>query len=163
MQKFCSGRYPCQGFSDTIVKDSICYIPRDSVIRIPADSSAITALLACVNQNGQLTKEKVKLMEIVNYKAGNRLGIPSIQVRDNYIQSKCKVDTLDIIHRWLEKHVNRYVKTSKITVQKVNFLTWWQTLWIRLGQIVTGLIALVLLWFILRKTFPFLGTFIKFF
>ena len=102
-------------------------------------------------------------MQIISYKAGNRLGIPSIQVNDNYIQSKCKVDTLDIIHRWLEKNESRYVKVKNTVVQKVNFLTWWQTLWVWVGKIVSGLIALVLLWFILRKTFPFLGTFIKFF
>jgi len=162
MENYCSKHFTAQGSSDTIVRDSICYVPHDSLIRIPADSSAITALLACTDENGKLTKDKVKLMQIVNYQAGKRTGIPQIMIRDNYIESKCKVDTMSLVHHWLEKHVNRYVKTSRTTVQKVNVLRWWQTLWIRVGQIVTGILAVILLWYILRKAFPILGTVTKF-
>jgi hypothetical protein len=129
---------------------------------IPKDSSAITALLSCVDENGKLTKDKVKLMEIINYRSGVHVGIPSVQIRDNYLQSKCEVDTLKVVNHWLEKHVSHYVKIKKAVVQKVNFLTWWQTLWVWIGKITSGILALLLLWFILKKVFPVVGTISKF-
>ena len=150
LQKVCAGRYPCQGSADTVYRDSICYIPHDSLIQIPADSSAITALLACADENGKLTRDKVKLMEIVSYKAGNRVGVPNFVIRDNYVEVKCKVDTLDIIHRWLEKHVNRYVKISKTTVQKVYTLTWMDGLWKRIGIGAVIIVGLLIIYLIAR-------------
>ena len=148
LQKICADRYPCQGSADTVYRDSIYYTTHDSLIQIPADSSAITALLACADENGKLTRDKVKLMEIVNYKAGKRVGVPNFILRNNYVDIKCKVDTLDIIHRWLEKNVNRYVKVSKTTVQKVYTLTWIDGLWKRIGigaVIIAGLLIIYLI------------------
>lgn len=120
---------------------------RDTVVRIEADSSLLRALVEC-DSLGQ-----AHLRELAEYRAGNRLPPPKVSIRDNVLTATASVDSMAIYltlkDRFTEStKIEREVVTQTV---EVNRLTWWQTLWMRAGQILTAAAALLIGWKLLKR------------
>lgn len=120
--------------------DSVVIVERirDTVVTVGADSSMMRALLEC-DSLGQ-----VRLKELLDYRTGQRLQPPAIYIRDNVLTAAAKVDSTAIYMQLkdrLETRSTRHDQTTTITVE-VNKLTWWQTLWLTLGKLMTAFAAL---------------------
>lgn len=142
-QKKCQERYPCTGGTDSIVRTNTVFIPHDTIIQIPADSSYIEALIDCQGQTA-------KLMQIVQYGSGNKVKPPKITMTGNIIRAECKFDSANIAFRYYEKHIDKFEKTSKTVIVKENYITKIQGFWIITGQIAAGIACIVVLFFVAR-------------
>ena len=150
-QKKCSERFPCVKQSDTITKDSIIYIPHDSLIELPADSSYIQAYLGCVDENGNLTRDKVRLMQIIAYKSGSKVNLPDLKLHDSLLSVICKVDSSKVAIYWFEKYVNRHVKIKQVAVNVEYRLKTWQAAFMWAGICLS---IAVLIWLIFKFGIP---------
>jgi len=142
-QRRCQERYPCTGSTDTVKTSETVYIPHDSIIMIPGDSSYVEALIECKGNTA-------RLMQIVQYGPGNRMSPPKIIIRDNIIRAECLIDSSLVSVRYYEKHVTEFQKTSKTVVVKENYLTGWQWFQVWLGRILFGVIIISLIVFLVR-------------
>lgn len=142
-QKRCQERYPCTGGTDSIIRTYTVFIPHDTIIQIPADSSYIEALIDCRGKTA-------RLMQIVQYGAGNKVSPPVLMIKDNIVRAECKFDSANIAFRYYEKHTDKFEKTSQTVIVKENFITKGQGFWIITGQIAAGIFALVVLFFVAR-------------
>lgn len=140
----------------------ICETVRDTIVTVQADSSTLKALLEC-DSLGQ-----VRMRELLEYKAGERTQPPQVIIHDNVLTASSKVDSVAIyltLKDTYEKHVreNESIRIE-IIEKEVNRLTWWQSLWYRLGITLTiacsGIVLLKIfkpkifkLWQKIRKPF----------
>ena len=74
-------------------------------------------------------------------------------IRDNVLTATAAVDSMAIYltlkDRFTEStKIEREVVTQTV---EVNRLTWWQTLWMRAGQILTAAAALLIGWKLLQR------------
>lgn len=114
---------------------------RDTVVEFSADSATIRALLEC-DSLGQ-----VRLRELLDYRAGERVQPPQLLLRDNILTAKTQVDSLSIYLTWQERHervVSREEQSETVVVE-VNRLTRWQSFWVQTGKILLALVTLILL------------------
>ncbi len=112
---------------------------RDTVVMIQADSSLIRALVEC-DSLGQ-----AHVRQLLEYQAGERLKPPQIVIRDNVLTATAEIDSL-AIYMQLKDRYKEAVRREIVTVTQyveTNKLTWWQTLFHRLG-IITALVVPVL-------------------
>ena len=122
--------------TDTVV---IRETVRDTIVIIQADNSLLRALLEC-DSLGQ-----VRMKELLDYEAGDRLKPPDVDITDNVLTAKAQIDSLAIylqLRDRYEKHSTARTQADKeiITVE-VNRLTWWQGLWVKLGKGLFGVLA----------------------
>lgn len=121
---------------------------RDTVIVIESDESMIQALLEC-DSVGQ-----VRMRELKEYQAGSRLPPPALHLKDNILTASASCDSLSIylqLKDRYERHISAHEQTSVQTIE-VNRLTWWQKMWMRVGQGLTFLLMLLAA-FKIRKIF----------
>lgn len=124
-------------YSDTLVvkKDSIVteYVEtiRDTTIYLPADSSAIEALLECDSLG------RVYIKEILDLKTGKRVK-PDIQIRDNIITLSCtEEDSIAIALYYKDIYERLYIakvdslSTSTVITDEVIITRspWYLRLW----------------------------------
>lgn len=97
---------------------------------------------------------KAHIKELRKYQAGERLKPPTVIIRDNILTATANTDSLTLKIQWLERELEHYkTKSDVATVIKtieVNRLTWWQTLWVCIGQIATFLAALLIIYKLLK-------------
>lgn len=115
-------------------------ILRDTIVSIEADSSLIRALIEC-DSLGQ-----AHIRQLIEYKAGERLPPPSVSIKDNVLTATSKIDSLAIYMQLKDRYTESVKRETEVItkVVEVNHLTWWQTLWYRLGQIAAAVTAVVL-------------------
>lgn len=111
-------------------------ILRDTVVQVKADSSLLRALVEC-DSLGQ-----AHLKQLLEYQAGDRLHPPLVDITNNVLTARARIDSMAIYlqlkDRYTERNkIQRVTRTITQTVE-VNRLTWWQTLFYRLGQILTA-------------------------
>lgn len=109
---------------------------RDTVVRIEADSSMIEALIECDSMG------RAHLRELLDYRSGERLRPPKISIQDNILTASAEVDSMSIYlslkDQLKEVYTGRQTDTTEYI--EVNRLTWWQTLWVWAGKILTPLV-----------------------
>jgi hypothetical protein len=124
---------------------------RDTVVTVKADSSLIRALLEC-DSLGQ-----VRLKELLDYQAGERLKPPDVDITDNVLTAKAQVDSMNIylqLRDRYERHTITQTQTDKEIIEvEVNRLTWWQGLWVKLGKSLSGALAAGLLFKLFKSKF----------
>lgn len=116
----CMEKFP----PEIISKDSISTFEKikykDTTIWVPADSSWLKALLKCDSTGN------VYIAELAGYKAGKNVQAPKIVVRDNYIEVRCRVDSMAVYARMKDRFFYREQTSSTIqTVHKSSNLKYW--------------------------------------
>ncbi len=121
--------------STTLVRtETIREIERDTVVEIQPDSASLKALLECDSVGNVLLKQ------IAAYEAGKHVNPPQLDIRDNILTAKVKVDSFGIFMKFRERYVERidYMESQEketVTVY-VNRLTGWQKFRVWLGNVV---------------------------
>lgn len=107
---------------------------RDTVVRIEADSSLLRALVEC-DSLGQ-----AHLRELLEYQAGERLKPPRVAIRDNVLTATAEVDSLSIYLRLKDRYEERFRRDQEreTVYVETHKLTWFQTLFYRLGLVLTA-------------------------
>ncbi len=106
---------------------------RDTVVRIEADSSLLRALVEC-DSLGQ-----AHLRALLDYQAGERLNPPQVAIRDNVLTATAEVDSLSIYLRLKDRYEERFRRDQEreTVYVETHKLTWFQTLFYRLGLVLT--------------------------
>ena len=107
---------------------------RDTVVTVEADSSLVRALVECDSLG------RARLRELREYRAGTRLPPPKVSIEDNVLTATASIDSMEI-YLTLKERYRQDLKAEKEVIIKtveVNRLNWWQTLWMRLGQVLTA-------------------------
>lgn len=109
---------------------------RDSVIKIPRDSSFIRALLEFDSSR------KIYIKELLSYKQGENLNIPEISIDNNVLSVKATTDYKELYLQLHDKYTELTLrsKTKETITVEVNKLYWYQE-----ALIYVGIIALILL------------------
>ena len=121
--------------STTLVRTEIIReIVNDTVVEVQADSALIKALLECDSAGNVLLKR------IAEYEAGRHVNPPQVDIRDNVLTAKVKVDSFGIFMTFRERYAERtdFMESQEketVTVY-VNRLTGWQKFRVRLGDFV---------------------------
>lgn len=120
---------------------------RDTVVTVEADSSLLRALVEC-DSLGQ-----AHLRELAEYRAGNRLPPPTVTIRDNVLTATAAVDSMAIYLTLKDRYTEAIQQQREVVTKtvEVNRLTWWQTLWLRTGQILAAAVALLIGWKLLKR------------
>lgn len=121
-------------------------IVRDTTIIQKSDSSMIQALLECDSLG------KVHLKELIGYRAGDKLRPPTLTIRDNVLTATAVVDSLQIRIEWLERELYTVKSATYVEYRDVpvNYTTWWQKLWIALGQILSATAVLIIIYKLIK-------------
>ena len=112
---------------------------RDTMIKIPADSAWLKALLEC-DKNGQ-----IHIKQLTDYIAGIKMKPPEIQIKDNIITIKAKVDSTAVYAALKDRYVTSKETAYKEKKVEVNFLTGWQWAQVYAGRLLLliGLIFII--------------------
>lgn len=109
-------------------------VVRDTVVTVRADSSLLRALVEC-DSLGQ-----IHLLELLEYRAGERLKPPQVAIRDNVLTAVAEVDSMAIYLTLKDRYEERIGREESVTTRYVesNKLTWIQALFYRLGLVMTA-------------------------
>lgn len=124
-----------------VKKDSITTITkviteRDTILKIEKDSSLYNAYIKCVNKEPILI---VDTLEIVKYSKIT----PKVSLNDGKLEVNCVKEAEELFFKWKQEYIKENTKT---TIKETNVvevprqLTWWQKLFIKLGQIFIGVL-----------------------
>lgn len=135
----------------TTIKDSVTVktdvVVRDSIVTIPADSAWYKLWLACDSAGNVVTVRT----EIVN---GTNTKIEYI-TKDNYIETKCLVDSQAIALKWLERHtVKTEMHTEQSVIQKSG-LGAWGKFFFHFGRVMFWLMVICIaltIWFLIAES-----------
>lgn len=117
----------------------------DTVFETVADSSAYRALLEC--QNG-----KVVVKEVQNASAGKYLKAPKLTIKNNVAECDCEAEAQKLYAQWKSKNVaTTDIKEVPVFVEAK--LTYWQKLYITVGQIIMYFIIIPLIIYGLYKLY----------
>lgn len=131
----CKSSKPVVIETKTEVVKTVTETVHDTVFKIEKDSSSYKALIECING-------KPKIKEVVSVKPGKNLKPPSVSIKGDYIQIDCEVRAHELFAQWKSKFVQEIQKTN--TPVKVNELTFWQELQIKLFRFLLLLLLLFL-------------------
>lgn len=127
---------------NTIVKDSIIYVPKDTTIYL-TDSAGFKALLECDSLG------KVRIKQIQDFYAGQFVK-PEVIIKNNYVKVDCKVDSAEVYVAWKEKHQITTTRTDTIKIDRQNYLTGWQWFQVWCGRIGIGLLLVIASVFVIK-------------
>jgi hypothetical protein len=107
----------------TVVKDSIYYIERDSLVILPPDSSLIEMLLKC-DSIGRVSIESMR------QKDGTRIKT-KIVFKDNILKLTSLNDSIQVLNKIISKYKetsadSSFISQATITINKCE--SWWHTL-----------------------------------
>lgn len=110
----------------------------DTLFKVLPDSSMIQMLIEC-DSVGQ-----ARLKQIVDYKSGERVKPPTLEIKNNILTAVAKVDSLEIYHTYKDKlkEVTKERIEIKTIVKEVNKLTRWQRWMCGLGHCALGAIVI---------------------
>ena len=138
----CSRRALPTSSSTTAIFDSEVTVEtlRDTVVTVKADSALIRALIEC-DSLGQ-----AHIRQLVEYRAGERLRPPKIDIKDNVLTAAAQVDSMAIYLQLKDRlqvreHNKSEIKVIHQTVE-TNRLTWWQKWLLWIGVFYLGRTAL---------------------
>lgn len=116
-------------------------IVRDIMVIVSSDSSWLRAWLAC-DSTGQ-----VIMKELIDYRAGKKISVPQVEIKNNLLTAKATVDSFGIFMTLRDKYENNTMSqlTTIERVKEIYRLRTWQK-WILLWGIVSLLIYLRKLW-----------------
>lgn len=141
-QEKCLQKYPPSQKVEvlTLVRDRI----RDSLVQLPPDSSWLEALLACDSVG------KVYLKELIAYKSGEHLKVPSLGIKNNLLRVNAE-SNVSIQLQWKERDtLKEHIELNVSPPLIVHELTLLQKLQIWLGR----MFLLLILGFVLKKRIP---------
>lgn len=113
-------------------------ILRDTVVVTEQDSSWVKVLLECDSTG------RVLMKELLDYRAGKRVRLPQLEVRDNILTSVVRIDSSAVYLAWRERYEADSVAVEReiVRVVEVNRLKGWQKVLIGIGALWLILFAL---------------------
>ena len=112
---------------------------RDTIIKVEKDSSLIRALIKC----DSLCRAYVG--ELIEFKSGKHVSPPKVVMENNVLTATAAVDSFSIYAQLKDRYVEKVSKTMTTPPPiEVNRLTWWQTLWVALGRILSAALLCLL-------------------
>lgn len=134
-QDKCYRMFPPSKHDSLIVK----YVTKDTIWTMPMDSVAWQLYMACYDENGRLTSDKIRLTDTIEKIKGKNVR-PVVYVNgNNVVTVKCIVDSAQVYKSWVEKHVTQINKEEPKEI-RVNFLSGWQWFQVWCGRILFVLI-----------------------
>lgn len=131
----CKSSKPVVLETKTEVTKTVTQTIHDTVYKIEKDSSSYKALVECING-------KPKIKEVLVSTPGKNLNPPKVNFKGNYLEVDCEVRAQELFAQWKSEYI---LETQKQTTPvKVNELTFWQQLQIKLFRLLMlSLIAFV--------------------
>lgn len=88
------------------------------------------------------------IKELLEWQGGHNLKLPQVTIRDNVLTATAATDSMSIYLTLKDRYTEHTTRDEQIVTRtvEVNRLTWWQTLWYRLGQILGAVGALCAGW-----------------
>lgn len=142
----CGGRKPA---SPVIVETTkiIKEVQKDTIFNVKADSSFYKAYIDCRDGKPVIFKDSIV------YQKGERIEVPKVVLKNNYLKVNCKIDSSAVAFRYYETHTIEE-KPKVVFLPKVEYvekkLTWFQKLQIYAGRIFFIEFVLFLLFIILK-------------
>jgi len=137
MKKYCHDRFPPVIQTETEIKEVIIY--RDTTIYIPIPGDTL------------IIRDTIVVTEGIAYMPLKRLST-EICLAESWIENN--IHNMELIQKdtVLERLIEDAIKESVTTVTEtipveipVHFKTWWDELWIRLGKVFLGALAVLLI------------------
>lgn len=111
--------------TDSIV---IHEVIRDTVVTVSEDSSLIRALIECDSMG------RARLSQLIEYRSGERISPPSIDITDNILTAKSKVDSVSIYLELRDRYKENFRNTQETVFIETNKVTGWQKIRMRFGE-----------------------------
>lgn len=111
--------------TDSIV---IHEIIRDTIVTVSEDSSLIRALIECDSMG------RARLSQLIEYRSGERISPPSIDITDNILTAKSEVDSVSIYLELRDRYKENFRNTQETVFIETNKLTGWQKIRMRFGE-----------------------------
>ena len=109
----CASKKP----SEPVIIEStktITKIQRDTVLVVKPDSSYYKAYVECRDGKPYIVRDSI-------VEKGKRISVPKVEIKNNYLQVKCKVDSAKIALKWWE--TNTTIQDPKIIyIPKVEYI-----------------------------------------
>ncbi len=140
-QERCMKRFPAIEGNDTHTE--IVEIFRDSIVKIPADSSIIKALLKCDSLGN------VYVATIDMYSPGKNIK-PEIVVKNNWLTAICKVDSMKVYITYRDRYERKTEEKLKIAYKEKE-LSKWQIYLIETAKILLSILALVVIFYVFKN------------
>lgn len=135
----CASRRPVVTGTDRIVRDSVRVetVYRDTTLYVPADSSMIQALIECDSTG------RAYLKELLDYKAGEHLKPPSLNLTGNVLTASAQIDSFAVFAKLKDRYTEKNSQETRITTQTIetNVLNGWQKFWIKFGYVSALILA----------------------
>lgn len=93
------------------------------------------------------------LKQLMDYRAGEYLRPPRVMLKNNILTVTAKTDSLKLRIEWLEREIYNVKSATYVEYRDVpvNYITWWQHLWIVLGQTLSIILFLLILYKLIKK------------
>ena len=128
--------------ADTV---TVHIIERDTAVIVRSDSALVRALLECDSAGS------ARLREVIELRNGLRVRAPDLTIRGDTLTVRSRVDSMAIYLKLYDRFKDtRHEQTTVRTVQ-ANRLSWWQTLWMGLGRVFAGAVAITLIYKLLKQ------------
>lgn len=150
-ERRCNEKFPPAVISaDSTVENSYLYDQDSSYItKMPGDSSWIKLYIEC-NEYGQAL-----IRQVEGYKAGQKVGVPEVQITGHILTAKCEVDSLEVYNRIKKtfKSDTAFHGRKAEGIKYINRLTTSQRNQIAAFWIESALMIIIISFFIKRKLF----------
>lgn len=114
----------------------------DTLVPIVSEDAYLKALLECDSNRN------VHVKQITETKSGTHARVPDISLNKNELTVNNRVDSFAVYVSWKNRHSwstkqDAEIRQTTVTVtEKVNYLTWWQKVFIKIGKISSVLLIL---------------------
>lgn len=127
--------------TEIIIKE----IPRDTVIRVEADSSFYKAWIECRDGLPRITERVDTIYKTVK-KVGKYIEAPRVSIQGNELTVKVKAEAQKLFAEWKERHIKEVSERTVIKIKEVErSLSWWQKFWIGFGRVLFACIVVYVL------------------
>ena len=132
--------------NETTTTKTITETMHDTVFKIEKDSSFYQAYLEC--QDGKVVTKNVTQSE-----SGRNLKSPKVRIENNLLNVDCESEASELFAQWKSQYIQEMSNSTRQIPVVTNELTFWQELQIRLFWILTAVVAIWIVWQLLKAKF----------
>lgn len=128
--------------ADTV---TVHIIERDTAVIVRSDSALVRALLECDSAGS------ARLREVIELRNGLRVRAPDLTIRGDTLTVRSRVDSMAIYLTLRDRYTDTRRESVTERVVEVNRPTWWQKLWMGLGRVFAGAVAITVIYKLLKQ------------